>query len=174
MSGVLDSDGEVETVAGYRAAFDGPAPTMRGFASSADEAGFLVSTVQDWLAGGVAAGSVGVLVRRQVDQERARQALQSAGVVVQVLGPSPPSGRSAVVITTMNRAKGLEFSRVVVFGAEARVMPLKYVMDQVPVADRPAALDRERSLFYVACTRARDELVVTWSGTPSRFLPVAV
>jgi superfamily I DNA/RNA helicase len=175
MSGaeVVDSDGEVETVAGYRAAFDGPTPTMRGFASSADEAGFLVSTVQDWLAGGVAAGSVGVLVRRQVDQERARQALQSAGVAVQVLGPSPPSSRSAVVITTMNRAKGLEFSRVVVFGAEARVMPLKYVMDQVPVADRPAALDRERSLLYVACTRARDELVVTWSGAPSPFLPVS-
>ena len=41
-------------------------------------------------------------------------------------------------------------------------------------ADRPAALDRERSLFYVACTRARDELVVTWSGAPSPFFPLAV
>ena len=79
-----------------------------------------------------------------------------------------------MVVTTMNRAKGMEFSRVVVFGAEAQVMPLKYVMDQVPVADRLAALDQERSLFYVACTRARDELVVTWSGAPSPFLPLAV
>jgi superfamily I DNA/RNA helicase len=30
---------------------------------------------------------------------------------------------------------------------------------------------RARSLVFVAATRARDELVVTWSGKASRFLP---
>jgi superfamily I DNA/RNA helicase len=170
---VVDSDGDPETVSGYRAAFDGPMPSTRGFASSADEAAFLVTTVRDWVAGGVAAASVGVLVRRHADQERARQALQSAGVPVEVLGPNPQSSRPAVVVTTMHRAKGMEFSRVVVFGAEAGVVPLKFLVDQVPVTDQPAVLGRERSLLYVACSRARDELLVTWSGAPSPFLPVA-
>ena len=31
-------------------------------------------------------------------------------------------------------------------------------------------MGRERSLFYVACSRARDELIVTWAGPPSPFL----
>ena len=170
---VLDSDGDPETVAGYRAAFDGPTPTTKGFTSPADEAAFLATTVQDWVAGGVAAATIGVLVRRHADQERARQALQSAGISVEVLGPNPQSRASAVVVTTMHRAKGMEFSRVVVFGVEAGVVPLKFVVDQVPEADQPIVLGRERSLLYVACSRARDELVITWSGTPSPFLPVA-
>jgi superfamily I DNA/RNA helicase len=137
----------------------------------ADESAFLASTVKDWVAGGVAAASIGVLVRRHADQDRARQALHSAGIPLEVLGPNPPSDPSAVVVTTMHRAKGMEFSRVVVFGADADVVPLKFLVDQVPAADQPIVLGRERSLLYVACSRARDELVITWSGAPSPFLP---
>ena len=36
--------------------------------------------------------------------------------------------------------------------------------------DKEEAIARERRLLYVAMTRARDELLVTWTGTPSRFL----
>lgn len=91
-----------------------------------------------------------------------------------VLSTNSSPKREAVVLSTMHRAKGMEFSRVVVFGAQAGLVPLRYLVDQVPVEDQPAVLGRERSLLYVACSRARDELVVTWSGGPSRFLPVAV
>lgn len=31
----------------------------------------------------------------------------------------------------------------------------------------------ERSLLFVVCTRARDELYVSWHGRPSRFLPIS-
>lgn len=72
----------------------------------------------------------------------------------------------------MHRAKGMEFSRVVVFGAEASVVLLKFLVDQVPEADRTPVIGRERALLYGACSRARDELVVTWSGPASPFLPV--
>ncbi len=168
---IVDSDGEQETVAGYRAAFDGPKPTSRGFATQGDEADHLAGTVKAWLAGGVAPASIGVLVRRQADQERARQALQSADVPVEVLGPTQQSTRAAVVITTMHRAKGMEFSRVVVFGVESTVVPLRFLLDQSSEPEKETALAKERSLLYVACSRARDELVVTWSGAPSPFLP---
>lgn len=43
-------------------------------------------------------------------------------------------------------------------------------------ADAPqheAGLLRERCLLFVACTRAREALSVTWSGAPSPFLPHA-
>ncbi len=170
---VIDSEGDAESVSGYRAAFNGPTPTTRGFRGSVDEDAFLEATVKSWIADCVAESSIGVLVRRHADQERARQALQSAGLPVEVLGPNRPSSRSAVVVTTMHRAKGMEFSRVVVFGAEAGVVPLKFLVDQVPEADRAPVIGRERALLYVACSRARDELVVTWSGPASPFLPVA-
>lgn len=68
---VTDSDGEPETVAGYRSAFDGPTPATKAFDSPHAEAQFMVSVVQGWLDGGVAAGSIGVLVRVNTHQERA-------------------------------------------------------------------------------------------------------
>ena len=46
-------------------------------------------------------------------------------------------------------------------------------MKNVGEAERADAMQRERSLFYVAATRARDELVVLWSGEPTSFLPGA-
>jgi ATP-dependent exoDNAse (exonuclease V) beta subunit len=49
-------------------------------------------------------------------------------------------------------------------------------MDHVTSADldenqHRADLDAQRSLLYVACTRAREHLYVTWHGAPSPFLP---
>ncbi len=169
---IVDSDGELETVSGYRAAFDGPAPTLRGFPSSLAEERDLAAVVQAWLDGGVAPGTVGILVRRQVDRERARSALQAMSIPVEVLSSSSQSGRAAVVVATMHRAKGMEFSRVVVFGADADALPLRYLVESATPTDQPAVMDKERLLLYVACSRARDELVVTWTGTASPFLNV--
>ncbi len=83
---VIDSDGETESVAGYRAAFNGPPPMTRGFSAPAQEDDLLVATVRTWLEQDTSASTIGVLVRRSSDQERARQALQAAGVKVQLLG----------------------------------------------------------------------------------------
>ncbi len=55
-------------------------------------------------------------------------------------------------------------------GINENVVPLKVKA----IAADPAALkehvDRERSLLFVAATRARDLLIVTSSGSPSRFI----
>jgi superfamily I DNA/RNA helicase len=171
---IVDSEGDQETVAGYRAAFSGTVePQGVGHASPAAEDEHLADIVSRWLADGEDPRAVGVLVRRQADQERARAALQAAGLPFEVLGVNARPTRDAVVVTTMHRAKGMEFSRVVVFGAAASVIPSRYVLDNTAPAEQPAAIDRERSLLYVACSRARDELVVTWAGDPSPFLPEA-
>jgi superfamily I DNA/RNA helicase len=71
-----------------------------------------------------------------------------------------------------DNAKGTEFSRVVVIGAEAGVVPLDWAFENQPESEHVAVRGRERSLFYVACSRARDELIITWTGAPSPFLPL--
>jgi DNA helicase-2/ATP-dependent DNA helicase PcrA len=62
----------------------------------------------------------------------------------------------AVRILTMHAAKGLEFGAVFVTGFRNGLLPL---------AD--ADIDEERRLCYVAMTRARAYLGLTWSGPPS-------
>jgi DNA helicase-2/ATP-dependent DNA helicase PcrA len=81
----------------------------------------------------------------------------------------------AVVLMTVHSAKGLEFPCVVVTGLEEKVFPhaLSY--------DSREEIEEERRLFYVACTRAKEELVLTHAAVrlrqgstaqavPSRFL----
>jgi DNA helicase-2/ATP-dependent DNA helicase PcrA len=78
----------------------------------------------------------------------------------------------AVVLSTIHRAKGLEWEHVAVTGLQEGTMPLSS-------ATTPEQLDEERRLLYVAMTRPETELLCTWTsrgGTAarSRFLaPVA-
>jgi DNA helicase II / ATP-dependent DNA helicase PcrA len=67
-----------------------------------------------------------------------------------------PAGADGVEICTFHRAKGLEWELVVVGGVEDGYVP-HYLSQE------GEALDEERRLLYVACTRASDQLHLTWA-----------
>ena len=71
----------------------------------------------------------------------------------------------------MHRAKGLEFKVVVVLGCEEGLLPLASVLKDIDdEADREAYVEQERQLLYVACTRSRERLLVTFTGKRSVLL----
>ena len=83
--------------------------------------------------------------------------------------------RNKVAIMTMHAAKGLEFNNVYIAGAEEEIFPSRMAVDS------PQELEEERRLFYVALTRSKKRIVITYAqnryrwGTlmfshPSRFL----
>lgn len=80
-----------------------------------------------------------------------------------------PAGKP--VVMTMHRAKGMEFARVLIFGVDSSALPAPFALKNVAAADKADILQREKSLLYVAATRARDELVLLWAGDPSELLP---
>jgi superfamily I DNA/RNA helicase len=71
----------------------------------------------------------------------------------------------------MHRAKGLEFQRVLLAGVDEHQLPAARFIREYTEDDLVDAERRERLLLYVASSRARDELVVTWHGKASPFLP---
>ncbi|MCB1050111.1 MAG: UvrD-helicase domain-containing protein [Acidobacteria bacterium] len=84
--------------------------------------------------------------------------------------------KKQVSLMTVHAAKGLEFDHVFVMGLEEGVFPNQRALDE-----REAALEEERRLFYVAVTRARQHLFLSYArqrqtfgnttyGIPSRFL----
>lgn len=168
---IVDLDGEAETVAGYRSAFSGPVPILRGFRSLPHELHGITEIIREWI-DEVAPAEIAVLTRRASEQERVCDALRRAGVSVETLARNDETDNDAVKVASMHRAKGTEFRRVVVAAASADVVPLPYVFTGKPGSEHTAIRARERSLLYVACSRARDQLVITWSGAPSPFLPV--
>ncbi len=71
----------------------------------------------------------------------------------------------------MHLAKGLEFRAVAVMACDDEVLPLQSRIENVvDDADLEDVYDTERHLLYVACTRARDRLLVTGVEPASEFL----
>jgi len=68
-----------------------------------------------------------------------------------------------VLLLTAHNAKGLEFDAVVVAGLEEGLFPHGSALED------EAELEEERRLFYVAITRARDEVLLTAAATRRRF-----
>lgn len=60
-----------------------------------------------------------------------------------------------VSLMTVHQAKGLEFPVVFVIGAAEGLFPLERCIEE-------GTVDEERRLFYVACTRAKDFLIITY------------
>jgi superfamily I DNA/RNA helicase len=76
-----------------------------------------------------------------------------------------------VSIGTMHLAKGLEFRAVAVMACDDEIMPLQERIETVGEdADLQEVYDTERHLLYVACTRARDHLIITGVEPASEFL----
>jgi superfamily I DNA/RNA helicase len=76
-----------------------------------------------------------------------------------------------VAISTMHLAKGLEFRAVVVMACDDEIIPLQERIETVAdETDLEEVYNTERHLLYVACTRARDHLLVTSVDPASEFL----
>lgn len=76
-----------------------------------------------------------------------------------------------VFVGTFHSAKGLEFRAVAVVGCEENRVPLKSAIDRENGEEaKVIARERELHLLYVACTRSRESLLVTYIGAPSSML----
>ena len=166
---VDDLNGDIESEVGYRSAFDGPVPTILTFRTPAEEAEFVAAQVEEWIEEQVARSAIGIAARRRRDLRAVQDALDELEIRWTEIGADVR--KPGVQVGTMHSCKGLEFARLAVIAANSDNVPLAVT----PAADDPVQHDldvlRERCLLYVACTRARDELVVTSSGTPSNLLP---
>ena len=110
-------------------------------------------------------------MRSPAQLERASAAVTRAGVTLKVLDERAEAGSGYLSISTMHLAKGLEFRAVVVMACDDEVIPLQARIEEVgDDADLKEVYHTERHLLYVACTRARDNLLVTSVAPGSEFL----
>jgi DNA helicase-2/ATP-dependent DNA helicase PcrA len=70
-----------------------------------------------------------------------------------------------VSLMTMHASKGLEFDYVFVPGLEEGIVPFTLYDAPEAEADTPGRIEEEKRLLYVAMTRARKGLYLSWAGT---------
>jgi len=168
---VSDVDGNTEERSHTISVFNGPPPTIR---VAEDEAGE-IAAVSAWISGlsgnGLAPSEFGVFVRSAAQLDRARAALKATGLPFKVLDDRVETTSGFASIATMHIAKGLEFRAVVVMACDDEVIPLQERIETVADdADLEDVYNTERHLLYVACTRARDHLLVTGVSPASEYL----
>jgi superfamily I DNA/RNA helicase len=159
---VSDVDGNTETRKGTVSAFNGPQPKIQSFAAAADETAAVAAWIGARMGEGFQAREIGVFVRSQAELARAQAAVQVAGAQANVLDERIAVAGDRVAISTMHLAKGLEFRAVAVMACDEEVCPLQSRIEAVSdEADLEEVYATERHLLYVACTRARERLLVT-------------
>ncbi|MEX1255511.1 MAG: 3'-5' exonuclease [Dehalococcoidia bacterium] len=168
---VSDIDGNVEERAGTVSVFNGPAPEISVCESIDDEA----RTVGEWIVrltgDGLKPHEFAVFVRSPAQLDRARTAVAVAGLPFVVLDESVETRSGHVSVSTMHLAKGLEFRAVAVMACDDEIIPLQQRIEEVTdEADLEDVYNTERHLLYVACTRARDHLLVASVAPPSEFV----
>ena len=168
---VSDVDGNTEWRRGTISTFNGPPPAIMVLDSPQEE----IKAVGKWLAErtkeGVVPHEIGVFVRSAAELDRARAAVEDAKLPYKVLDDKLETTSGRASIGTMHLAKGLEFRTVVVMACDDEIIPLQERIETVADdADLEEVYNTERHLLYVACTRARDHLLVTSVDPASEFL----
>ncbi len=168
---VADVDGNVDDRRDTISIFNGPPPVIQIHNNEKEESKAVSVWISEHVKAGVAPHEFGVFVRSEAQWPRARAALEQAGVPFKVLDEHVESTRGFASISTMHLAKGLEFRAVTVMACDDEIIPLQERIEMVgDDADLQEVYDTERHLLYVACTRARDYLLVTSAEPASEFL----
>jgi mRNA-degrading endonuclease RelE of RelBE toxin-antitoxin system len=168
---VADVDGNAESRRGTVSVFNGPTPTVRTFNGQEEENDAVAAWLADRSREGVKPHEFGVFVRSDVELDRARAAVKKAGLPFKMLDEHVETTSGQISIGTMHLAKGLEFRAVVVMACDDEIIPLQSRIETVADdSDLEEIYNTERHLLYVACTRARDNLLVTSVEPASEFL----
>lgn len=165
-----DLDGGEETLAGYRSLLRGERATLRGLRTWAEERDTIVHQLRAW--GPTLDGSIAVCLPTKDMVAEIVGRLDTEDIPAAEIGPDGPKQPDGVHVGTMHRFKGLEYQRMIIGGVSDGLVPrsaiARYADADTVRYQRERA--RDRSLLFVAATRARDDLAIFWHGTHSPFI----
>lgn len=168
---LADVDGNTEDRRGVISVFNGPKPAITVFGTREEKIEAVGRWLSERISEGVMPHEIGVFVRSAAAISRGRAAVEAAGLHPKVLDEKVETAGGQVSISTMHLAKGLEFRAVSVMACDDEVIPLQERIETAADdTDLEEVYNTERHQLYVACTRARDHLLVTGVDPASEFL----
>ena len=167
---VRDVDGNEEDRRGTVSVFNGPDPEVKVFDDSNQEIERVALWVKKVIDEGIEPEEIGIFVRSNNELLRARTVVKKAGQTPLELSDRVEERDGRISIGTMHLAKGLEFKTVVVMACDDDILPLQERIETVAdETELDEVYETERHLFYVACTRARDRLLVSGVDPASEY-----
>ena len=166
-------DGGTDTLQDHICLTHGAEPELVECLTEAEELSGIAAWIHSLSADEVQLSDIAVLCARRADVDRVRDALRMSGIHTMVL---PPRGedetrQTGVRITTMQRAKGLEFLAVAIpFLSATSFPPGDAFRSAADAGDWEDIITQYRALLHVAATRAKKILRLSWSGAPTGLI----
>ncbi len=161
---LFDVDGNEEHRDGTVSVFNGPPPAIQVAEDEEAESDHVADWILERINDQVDPSQIAIIGRTNAQLARARDAIRKASDI-------SGNGLGAIRLATMHEAKGLEFRCVCVMACDDNIIPLEERIQEIgDQADLEEIYNTERHLLYVACTRARDHLLITGVDPVSEFL----
>lgn len=172
---VDDLDGGVNSLKDYRSLMHGDQPLIKGFARFEDELAYLKQLLLSLETTEQTFSGICLVFRTNTLMEQYETTLRSMDFPVKRIRRNQPDNllEEGIRISTMYRVKGLQFNYVILPSLSADVLPLKIGLEHcADDASQARFMDGERCLLHVAATRAKKQVLITYCGKPSQFLPL--
>ena len=168
-----DFDGGEESKKGYVSLMRGERPAYRVFGRKQEELDYLVGQISELLESGAAlASEIAIGCRVNAGLSEIKSACHKAGIPYYSIIEGTRNGEKfGVGILTLHNLKGLEFKHVFLAQVNADTAPKSYFGPTIEANPdlKAEAIKAERSLHYVAASRAIASLHISCYGKPSEW-----
>lgn len=161
-----DPDGEKQSRRGTISVVRGAKPEIRTFPTQEAECAGVAAWLDTLKARNFKARETAIFYRDEAQRSRALAMVRASAYRDCIRRQSID-----LHLCTMAEAKGLEYRAVAVIACDGDIIPSpKRLAENGFISNLGEIYETERNLLYVACTRARDVLLITAAGSPSEFL----
>jgi superfamily I DNA/RNA helicase/mRNA-degrading endonuclease RelE of RelBE toxin-antitoxin system len=149
----------------------GEVPKIENFTTSRKEKGFVVEKVKELIDQGFRASEIAILARFNHIADDYIRELAKHRIKAKKLSPNMTKAAEEIQCGTMHNSKGLEFRVVFLVEINEENVPPEWLLERTEdEEERQELIKQERSLIYVATTRAREKVFITSCGAPSKLL----
>ena len=164
-------DGEAEKLDGYVSLMHGPQPEYNVYPSPQEEQNAVLKFIKECHEGGISYKDIAIANPRRDGLRDFQSSLHISGMPYKNLENSDSGDIDGIVLSTMHNMKGLEFKVVIITGINHNSFPSKpYNWNGMDKREQTNHMMNQRSLMYVAITRAMQKVLITGVGEKSELL----
>ena len=167
-------DGETEEKSGYISLYHGEAPAYSSFKTKADELTYISEQLETLIDNGVNYSEIAISSRTKAGLKDIRDFLHKNSIPYADKDAGKLSGQqNGIRLLTFHSIKGLEFKHVILTDVNDRTCPKTFFgFDDKDEKFKETYLKSERSLIYVAISRAKETILLTGVGTKSDLVKI--